>query len=161
MLLNWALALPAGAGAIRWFDVPAALTACTDGTCALLVRATNKHGVAVAENFQSTVAPHRLRLPPARLSFAVSDPGSLPAQNVSLSVRGSAAAIYVALTASARGYFTPNWFGLAMGEEKVVAFIPFSGGVTAATLELLHTTTRIEHLGQHIPDTPQLPFFSV
>ena len=148
-LLRHDLALEAGAGTIEWVPASSALAACSDGSCALVIKVLDQHGATLSENLQAAVVPRSLQLPLADVSFAIhAAPTPVPA--AAITVRASAAALWVALTTAADGYFTPNWFGLAKNEERAVAFIPFTGKVTAAVLKTLRLTTRAEHLGLYI-----------
>ena len=149
-LLNKTIALPAGAGQLLWVPAEAALAACSDGSCALLVKVLDANGETVSENLQTAVVPHKLQLPQhATVSFTIHDEPAA-AKGVDITVKASSAAMWVALTSGADGYFSPNWFSLGHGEERAVRFIPFAGIVSPATRALLHKTTRVEHLGEYI-----------
>ena len=79
---------------------------------------------------------------------------------VVVSNQGAGAALYVTLTTQAQGRFQENCFLLQAGEEKDVYFVAAAqanaGGQQQQQqqlqqqLELLETTTRVEHLGMYI-----------
>jgi hypothetical protein len=76
---------------------------------------------------------------------------------VVVSNQGAGAALYVTLTTQAQGRFQENCFLLQAGEEKDVYFVAAAqanaGGQQQQLqqqLELLETTTRVEHLGMYI-----------
>ena len=171
--------LGSGAGTLQWINAQAAMTACPPASCVLISRVyqagqlgdAEDEDVMVSENVQLQKPPYELQLAQATLSFVVgstieqvTDPDCgppttagpcQPTRNgthfVAIKVKTDKVAVAVALTTTAVGYFSPNYF-LAVPSTKpiIVNFILFDTADTQKVLGALRSTTRIEHLAQHV-----------
>eukprot|EP01051_Picozoa_sp_SAG22_P006674 SAG22_NODE_444_length_10453_cov_8.586343_5_plen_249_part_00 len=159
-IMSAPISIEVGASWIAWADVTAVLQACPKESCVLVstVVTTTTTGVATtaAQNVQLLAAPWHLQMPDATVSFAfatdVVDSGAADGTNssvVALSVTTNFVALAVALTTSADGYFSPNYF-LAMPGTTAVNFVLFDGVDRGEAIAALHATTRVEHLAQRV-----------
>jgi hypothetical protein len=166
---KFAFALPAGP-VVEWFALPHSLLAGLAPDRHFLHLVTARSGVssgALAEELSShstlLAPPHQLaRLPPARIETRVGrvpiactrqayGPGHapLPKWCVPVTVRSSATALFVTLTAAVDGHFSRNCFALVGGDELVIHFATDAEALDEQTLAELQSSLRVEDFSAH------------
>jgi beta-mannosidase len=136
---------------LQWFDATAATQACPPTSCVLVSSVIDTATKAtVATNVQLQAPPHQLELrKDTVVTFKVALVAS-PDGTVAIAVTtSSATAVAVVLTTSAAGYFSENVFTATPG-DRTVRFVPFAVEDMDEVLAQLKSTTRVEHMAQHI-----------
>lgn len=154
------VALPAGPGAIGYFELPANFKMDNRHVYVVTVLAPSQRRVTEEELAYEPVSSHvSLHMAPKDLdvarginvTIATSPTGHVTVNNMVEAGDSGGAALYVTLTTQAQGRFADNCFLLRAGKSKQVAFIPVGQRPLARDqLTLLETTTRVEHLGMYI-----------
>lgn len=150
-LLTTQLDLPAGAGAVRWLQVPA--VGGLDGTQAILEAAlTDANGAPVSRNVIPLATPEKMVLRPAHVSVSASRAadGGFEAR-----VRAEAVAVFVTLTTLAHGRFEDNAF-LLRPPGRIVHFLPLDASPHEheEAFEVFSQSLRVEDVSMYrtLPD---------
>jgi hypothetical protein len=131
----------------------------TDGTnCVLIIEVTNSSdcfgdaGCQASLNILPFVPPKQMlgRLPFANVTATVGDKPSGNGEQVPITLKASATAMYVVLTTAAPGRFSDNAILIEGGQSVVVDFISWDGPMNATGLELLKSSLRVEHLADNL-----------
>ena len=135
---------------LQHFDATMATQACPPISCVLVSSVIDTTNVTVSTNVQLQAPPRWLKLrADAAVSFKVA-PTYSPDGTVGVTVTTSTAtAVGVLLTTNASGFFSQNAFISTPGEQQV-SFVPFKAADKVEVLVQLQSTTRVEHMVQHI-----------
>ncbi len=142
-------------GNILWIDEISSMlqTICVDGTCVIetkLFSFSSKNTIPVSSNIQSVVQLKKLQLNNNnKISYTILETTNRNNVTIQAKAGEGKAALWVAFTSNANGYFSPNWFALKANTVENITFIPFDGVVDSVVINELKNNLRVEHLGEY------------
>lgn len=154
ILLEKAMALPEGPGAIEWFGPPGDLPSTND--TALISTVRDETGAIISEHMVQLVTPQHIRVPIANVSFKIAEKANVDGTIDIAVTSGKVVALWVTLTSMAQGHFSDNAFFLP-ATTKTVKFIPFSKSTATEDLETLKSTLRVEDFSMYRSLAPAPP----
>ena len=128
-----------------------------NGTNCVLIIEVAEHGfpsgpvTLVSRNILPFVAPKKMTLPTsAKVAAVVNDTISSDGERVAITLSSNETAMFVVLTTKVPGRFSDNVVMVEAGQSMILEFISWEGPLTAAGLELLKSSLRVEHLAENL-----------